>query len=114
VDGDWNLGNLTRSRGPRLLRSDDAAADRPVPTDASAEIVGHAGVRLRGDARGGDGGVRQELVGMTKMMRLDRSSAPRAMFAVPLWACAVVPAFAEQRKEATIVLGAGQKYAGNI
>jgi hypothetical protein len=51
---------------------------------------------------------------MTKMMRLDRSSAPRAMFAVPLWACAVVPAFAEQRKEATIVLGAGQKYAGNI
>jgi hypothetical protein len=49
---------------------------------------------------------------MTKMMRLDRSSARRAMFAVPLWACAVVPAFAEQRQEATIVLGAGQKSCG--
>ena len=48
---------------------------------------------------------------MTKMMRLDRSSARRAMFAVPLWACAVVPAFAEQQ-EATIVLGAGQKSCG--
>jgi hypothetical protein len=49
---------------------------------------------------------------MTKMMRLDRSSARRAMFAVPLWACAVVSAFAEQRQEATIVLGAGQKSCG--
>jgi hypothetical protein len=48
---------------------------------------------------------------MTKMIRLDRSSARRAMFAVPLWACAVVPAFAEQQ-EATIVLGAGQKSCG--
>jgi hypothetical protein len=48
---------------------------------------------------------------MTKMIRLDRSSARRAMFAVPLWACTVVPAFAEQQ-EATIVLGAGQKSCG--
>jgi hypothetical protein len=45
------------------------------------------------------------------MMRLDRSSARRAMFAVPLWACAVVPALAEQQ-EATVVLGAGQKSCG--
>ena len=48
---------------------------------------------------------------MRKMMRLDRSSARRALFAVPLWACAAVPAFAEQQ-EATIVLGAGQKTCG--
>ena len=50
-------------------------------------------------------------IGMRKMMRLDRSSARRALFAVPLWACAAVPAFAEQQ-EATIVLGAGQKTCG--
>ena len=65
VDGDWNLGILTRSRGGRLLRSDGTAADRP-QRYARAEVVGDAGVRLRGDARGGDRGVRQELVGMTK------------------------------------------------
>jgi hypothetical protein len=29
VDGDWNLGILTRPRGGRLLRSDGSAADRP-------------------------------------------------------------------------------------
>jgi hypothetical protein len=44
-------------------------------------------------------------------MRLDRSSARRALFAVPLWACAAVPAFAAQQ-EVTIVLGAGQKTCG--
>ena len=48
---------------------------------------------------------------MRKMIRMDRSSARHALFAVPLWACAVVPAFAEQQ-EATIVLGAGQKSCG--
>ena len=83
VDGDWNLGILTRSRARRL------------------RYVGTTDRR----------GVRQELVGMRKMMRLDRSSARRALFAVPLWACAAVPAFAEQQ-EATIVLGAGQKTCG--
>jgi hypothetical protein len=111
VDGDRNLGILTRSRGGGLLRSDGAAADRP-QRYASAEVVGHAGVRLRGDARGGDV-VHSPGVGRDdKMMRLDRSSSRRAMFAIPLWACAVVSAFAEQRQEAATVLGAGQKSCG--
>jgi hypothetical protein len=47
---------------------------------------------------------------MRKMMGLDRSSARRALFAVPLWACAAVTAFAEQQE--AIVLGAGQKTCG--
>ena len=34
----------------------------------------------------------------------------RAVFAVPFWACAVVPAFAEQQEG---VLGAGQKSCGD-
>jgi hypothetical protein len=76
-----------------------------------AFLLGLARRRLRFVGTTDRRGVRQELVGMRKMMRLDRSSARRALFAVPLWACAAVPAFAEQQ-EATIVLGAGQKTCG--
>jgi hypothetical protein len=80
-------------------------------TGILAFLLGLARRRLRFVGTTDRRGVRQELVRMRKMMRLDRSSARRAMFAVPLWACAAVPAFAEQQ-EATIVLGAGQKTCG--
>jgi hypothetical protein len=80
-------------------------------TGILAFLLGLARRRLRFVGTTDRRGVRQELVGMRKMMRLDRSSARRALFAVPLWACAAVPAFAEQQ-EATIVLGAGQKTCG--
>jgi hypothetical protein len=80
-------------------------------TGILAFLLGLARRRIRFVRTTDRRGVRQELVGMRKMMRLDRSSARRALFAVPLWACAAVPAFAEQQ-EATIVLGAGQKTCG--
>ena len=80
-------------------------------TGILAFLLGLARRRLRFVGTTDRRGVRRELVGMRKMMRLDRSSARRALFAVPLWACAAVPAFPEQQ-EATIVLGAGQKTCG--
>jgi len=104
---------LTKARPPRWLMIIQLFAYAKWTTAGIlAFLLGLARRRLRFVGTTDRRGVRQELVGMRKMMRLDRSSARRAMFAVPLWACAVVSAFAEQRQEATIVLGAGQKSCG--
>jgi hypothetical protein len=103
---------LTKARPPRWLMIIQLFAYAKWTTAGIlAFLLGLARRRLRFVGTTDRRGVRQELVGMRKMMRLDRSSARRALFAVPLWACAAVPAFAEQQ-EATIVLGAGQKTCG--
>jgi hypothetical protein len=103
---------LTKARPPRWLMIIQLFAYAKWTTAGIlAFLLGLARRRLRFVGTTDRRGVRQELVGMRKMMRLDRSSARRALFAVPLWACAAVPVFAEQQ-EATIVLGAGQKTCG--